>query len=417
MAAMQTKDENRLGYLAVAVAAASFGLATATMSCSSDSDSGGSGGDDSPFGNANDRPGAGADGGPGSGNPGSGGPGGPLTPENACGIGNDRAMLAPVNMLVMFDRSGSMEDDDKWPNATAALTAFLEHESAADMRVALRFFPHDEPAEGCSEDECDAVACSQPLVEIAPLTAAPAPMDAHEEALVSAIEDSAPGGEGQGTPIYAALDGALRWATDYKDAHPQDNTVVVFVTDGEPNGCDEDFDNISELAADALAGSGVLTYAIGLLGSSEDQMDQLAEAGGTGQGIFIDESATAERELLDTLNTIRGENLACDFAFPEPRRASEPIDPNHVSVNFLYPNGDPAVQLPEVAGADACGDASGWYYDRPQEPSRIFLCPSACDTARATENAGLQILIGCQTGGGEPLDCAATPDDPACQVE
>ena len=98
----------------------------------------------------------------------------------ACAIGNDRAMLAPVNMLIMFDRSGSMEDDDKWPNATAALSAFLKHESAADMRVALRFFPHDEPAEGCSDEGCDAVACSRPLVEIAPQALRHAPQFARD---------------------------------------------------------------------------------------------------------------------------------------------------------------------------------------------------------------------------------------------
>jgi hypothetical protein len=400
----------------IVAAGAWIGIAALATSCSSDKESDSGSGDDNPSGNGGSEDG----GGPGSGNPGSassGDPMGPLTPENACGIGNDRAMLAPVNMLIMFDRSGSMEDDDKWPNATAALTAFLEHEAAAGMRVALRFFPHDDPAEGCNDDDCDAVACSQPLVEIAELTAESAPSDAHEDALISAIEDSAPGGEGQGTPMYAALDGALRWTTDYKASHPQDNTVVVFVTDGKPNGCEEDFDQISALAEDALTDSSVPTYAIGLLGSSEQQMDQLAQAGGTRQGIFIDDSRTAEAELLQALNAIRGENLACDFPFPEPRNPREPIDPNHVSVNFLYPDGDPAVRLPQVADQGACGDASGWYYDEPQSPARIFLCPSACDSARAMENAGLQILIGCRPGGGEPLDCAENPDVPACMVE
>jgi hypothetical protein len=150
-----------------------------------------------------------------------------LDPTAACGIGMVSAQLAPVNMFVMFDRSGSMEEEDKWSNATAALAAFFQNPGAAGLRVALRFFPHDEPAAGCTDDGCDANACSQPLVDLAALAAAPAPSDVHEGRLVAAIGASAPGngggggnrnsngGGGGGTPIYAALEGALSWSMNY----------------------------------------------------------------------------------------------------------------------------------------------------------------------------------------------------------
>jgi len=367
---------------------------------------------------------SGADAGPGglgtaasSGAGSSGGKGGLLVADEACGIGNAWAQLSPLNMFVMFDRSGSMEKDNKWSNATAALTSFFENPAAAELRVALRFFPHQEPTPGCTKDACDAVACSQPLVDLGPLTAASAPTDVQEGALVTAIKGSAPGGEGDGTPIFAALDGALRWASAFKSAHIDEKTVVVFVTDGKPNGCDEDFDHISALAADALASPGVTTYAIGLAGSSEAQMDQLAGAGGSMQGIFIDQSATAERELLSALDRIRGANLSCDFSFPEPISADRPIDPDVISVSFINGPGTAPVMLDRVTQQSGCGASNAWYYDVPQKPTRIFLCPTACDAVRAEQNAGLQILLGCATGTGRPLYCRDHPDDPSCSVQ
>ena len=116
--------------------------------------------------------------------------------------------------------------------------------------------------------------------------------------------------------FHAALDGALRWAATHQAANPAETTVLIFVTDGEPRGCNENFDDIAALAGNALSRTGVATYAIGLEGSSEAQMDQLAAAGGTGSGIFIGNSANAEAELLAALDTIRGETLSCNFAIP-----------------------------------------------------------------------------------------------------
>jgi hypothetical protein len=287
-----------------------------------------------------------------------------------------------------------MDDDDKWPNATAALQAFFESPDAAGLRVALRFFPHDDPASGCNDDDCDADACSEVLVPIGGLTADAAPGDAQEAALVEAIGNSEPGGGGGGsggTPMYAALDGALRWATAHQTANADETTVLIFVTDGEPNGCDENFDNISALAADALAGAGVATYAIGLEGSSEAQMDQLAAAGGTTSGIFIGNSANAEQELLAALNAIRGQTLSCDFPLPA---ASGDMAVDPAKVNVTVTTGGTPATLRQVDGDGGCGTTRAWHYDAPNDPSRIVLCPAACDFVRADPDTAIEILLG-----------------------
>ena len=84
-----------------------------------------------------------------------------------------------------------------------------------------------------------------------------------------------------GTPISAALAGALQWASAQHKKTPDENTVVVLVTDGQPNGCQEDIGTIAGLAAAALAADGTRTYAIGLTGSEKATMDQIAMSGGT----------------------------------------------------------------------------------------------------------------------------------------
>jgi hypothetical protein len=347
-----------------------------------------------------------------------------LTPDAACGTGSADASLSPVNMIVMFDRSTSMNeiaDQDtmatRWNLASAALSAFFADPGAADLGVALRFFPHDSPAVGCSRQGCDmddeaglenypnaTAACQQVLVDMGTLLADPAPTDLHEANLVSAVQTSVPmmmGGGGmamtQGTPIYVALGGALNWAMAYQALHTDQKTVVIFVTDGEANGCNENPQDIAQLAADALATSGVTTYAIGLTGASEDDMNLLAEAGGTMMSYFIDDGATASADLLAALNAIRGMALSCDFPMPTATDSGMLIDKEQVNVTYTASTTGVETTLSKVLSAADCGTAVSWYYDNNDAPTRIFLCPAACDVVKADADAKLDILVGCQT--------------------
>lgn len=327
----------------------------------------------------------------------------PLTTASSCAQGKAPVRLEPVNMFVMVDRSGSMNDDDKWLDATAALLFFFRDPKAAGMRVALRFFPHDVPITGCDATACDSQACAEPLVPLGELTADYGEADTQERALVLGIAHSNPDTStvDEGTPIYAALDGALRWATSYKAAHPSEKTVVVFATDGEPKGCNEDFNAITGLAATALQASGVTTYAIGLQGSNATQIAQLAQAGGTKQSILVDPGPNAEQELVNALNGIRGETVSCDFAMPAASDATMTVDPTRVNVTF-QPSSGAAGTLSQVVDATGCGTRKSWYYDAPGAPTRIELCPAACDLVRGDARGSLEVLLGCVTacGGG-----------------
>jgi Mg-chelatase subunit ChlD len=325
--------------------------------------------------------------------------GGSFDPDAACAVGSASATLSPVNMLVTFDKSGSMSMNNKWTDATTAFIAFFRDPGTAGLRVAFRFFPDNLPAAGCDDQGCSIDACSQPLVPIAPLAADPAPQDAQEGALVTALMTAMPGGRGGGggggTPLFAALGGAEKWAVAYQIAHPDEKTVVILMTDGEPNGCDENIANIAAEAAAALQSNNILTYAIGLEGSNQMQMDQIAQAGGTMNAYFIGAGSMAQSQLLMALTAIRGRSLSCDFPVPAPK-PGEKLDPTRVNVTFT-PGGGAGMTLGQVPGAASCATSDAWYYDDPANPSRIFLCPSACDMVRADTTAKLEILLGCKT--------------------
>jgi hypothetical protein len=323
-----------------------------------------------------------------------------VTPDAACATGTASASLSGVNIMVMFDRSTSMDQaanqggETRWALTSAALTGFFQSAEAAGLKLALRFFPHDMPAPGCNEDGCDAAACATPLVGLGTLTAEPAPTDQHEATLVSATMMSAPVGQSQGTPIYAALDGALQWAHAQRQMTPNENSVVVLVTDGQANGCETDIDAIAGLASSALAADGTRTYAIGLTGSEDADMDAIAMAGGTTQGIFVTDGANTQQELLNALAAIRGQVLDCDIPLPVPDGGLS-VDPTKVNVTVTL-NGAQST-LPQVSDAAACTGVPAWHYDNAQNPTRIILCPSTCDSVTIDVSAALEILLGCET--------------------
>lgn len=379
--------------------------------------------------------------------------------DAACGTGMASAALKEVNMFIMFDRSWSMTEcgdgggfgvmgdprcttgPSRWDLTSQALKQFVMDPAAADLRVALRFFPDDNPAVGCDGYQqqgfpgggfgfgaggmpgmggiagspgtagttgnpadgpnCDIDACSMPLVDIAPLTADAAPIDTQEQKLLDAIDMSAPPDTAlldpnPLTPTSAALGGAAKWAANYQTAHPNEKTVIVLITDGEPQGCDTNIRNIAAIAADAYMTNGVATYVIGLSGSNEQTLDQIASAGGTERAYTVSDGDTATTDLLQALLAIRGMAISCELDVPKADSSGMAIDPKLINVNYTTGDSDMPTEFGLVPGAADCGTSLGWYYDDPSNPSKILLCPSACDTVTKDTNAKIQILAGCK---------------------
>ena len=333
--------------------------------------------------------------------------GGVVEPDAACAQSSSAASLGQLTMLVMMDDSGSMAENNKWTQVARAMKAFFADPATAGLRVGLRLFPSNTPTMGCWDTVCNMdqataiTACSTPLVDIAALTAAPAPADAQEAKLLAAIPAMPQQGRRSGgTPTYAALQGAENIAKTYAAAHPAEKVVVVFVTDGEPNGCDEKIPDIAKIASDTLAANKIETYAIGILGSNKATMDTIAMAGGTTAGILIGgtDGATTEADLLKAFGNIKSANVSCDFAVPPPP-ANLMLNINNVNVNYT-PGAGKAATLPRVKDAASCGTTGGWYYDDNTTPTQIHLCMNTCTTVQADTGAALQVLYSCVESQG-----------------
>jgi len=319
----------------------------------------------------------------GRGGGGQGGSGEIITDFEPCAETSQEATLVPVNMYIMVDKSGSMADMGKWDSTAAAFTAFFEDASSANLKVALRFWPEG----ACDDMACDVDACATPAVPLDSLSNA-----AHRQDLIDAFGATMPQGP---TPMSAALEGAVQWARDRQMAvGDSEQVVIILVTDGEPNGCNEDIGFISGVAGDAFTTDGIPTFAVGIEGSLEADMNAIAMAGGTDSGFFIGAS-NAEADLLAALQEIAGKSVDCSFPVPDSTEPGKDIDPRLVRVEYTPSGAGSPDLIDNTDGASDC-DAGGWYYDDPVDPTTITLCPDTCTDVQGDEMAQLAIALGCE---------------------
>jgi hypothetical protein len=311
----------------------------------------------------------------------------------SCSGSSSVATFKPVNMFIMFDKSGSMSTalsggGTRWSASTNALTSFFKDTRSAGLGVALRFFPDDRPTAGCNDWSCSATACSSPLVPLGDLTATSAPGDTQEAALVAAVAGTSAGGS---TPTYPALDGSLRWAIAAAAADTNETYVTVLVTDGEPTECNTSTTAIRQLASNAYDNFGIRTYTIGIAGSNVTELNALALAGGTGKAFVVDggNSQTMQDQLAAALLSIAGTSASCSFNLP----GAGTFDANNVSVTYKPGTGGATMTLNRVPNAATCG--AGWYYDDNDAPKVITLCPTTCTTVEADKGAVVESRLGC----------------------
>jgi von Willebrand factor type A domain len=305
--------------------------------------------------------------------------------EQACAETVAEPQVVPVSMFIAVDKSGSM-DGGKWNDTLAAFTAFFTDPAADELGVALRFWPQG----GCNENTCSVDSCAQPQIPLGSLAD-----PAHEQALVNLFQATDPNGN---TPMSAALGGATQWAMDQQtNAEAASRVVVILVTDGEPNGCQENTSAIAQIAGDAYTSADVLTFAVGLQGSNESDMDAIAAAGGTNSGFFIG-SGNAQNDLIAALKEIQQTAVACTFAMPESSSPNEVVDPNKVNVTYTPTGSTDAVTIGQVGSEAECtGQDGGWYYDDPNDPALIQLCDSTCAAVQQDDGATLEVVLGCAT--------------------
>jgi hypothetical protein len=341
-----------------------------------------------------DASGFGAGGGPGSGEPGGStstppSPSGPVpsfgnAPDGggggdatmACATTSAKAQEVPVYLAFIFDKSGSMADNQKWTTCKAGLESFFSDPKSAGLYASIQFFP--------LAAECSTATYAAPAV---PMTALPS------ASFATTIETFSPGG---GTPTLPAMEGAIQYAQTQLTMHAGAKVAVVLATDGEPNDCNSTVADVS--AAAAAVASKIPTYVIGV-GSATGNLDAIALAGGTQKAfvVAVGNPAQTATDFQAALAAIRGSQLACEYQLPQPP-AGQTLDINNVNVEYT-----PSSGAPEVFTYDAsCSGSSGpgWHYDDPNHPAKIEICPSTCTTIQADAKGSIDILLGCATKGG-----------------
>ena len=340
-----------------------------------------------------------------------------ISPDAACASDTVKAQQQPLDMYIMLDQSGSMNDSNKWTSVTTALKSFLTQPTAAGLGVGIQYFGLPPGSAGCpttcanSNDcngngtclpfinkcsgclggggasSCNGADYAVPEIEIAPLPGS-------AQALTASINAHSPS---TGTPTSAALQGAVDHAKTWATAHAGHVTIAVFATDGDPSECDTNLTNIDAIASTAAAGNPkILTFVIGV-GSSLANLNGIAAAGGTGQAFLVDTNGNTTQQFLDALNKIRGTALGCQYQIPAAKNGGT-LDYGTVNVRYTPGGGGPSVTIPKVADVGHCpatGDA--WYYDNNTKPTQILLCGTSCKTVTADTKGDISIVVGCST--------------------
>jgi hypothetical protein len=327
---------------------------------------------------------------------------------HACtGTAYEQETTSSLDTYFVFDRTGSMGKDCSYtPNstppvkskacyATYAMSDYLINvASSVDQRLAFQFM--SQP------NDCDGTPYETPLVG---LTHLPIPAD-HQ--LIQAISNETFKG-GLGTHIEGALRGIAAYTTAAKTAGRE--MIGVLMTDGDPEGCEQNIDKLAKLVSDHLSQDGIRTFIIGMQGATDANLEKLAVAGGADAHTTDCGSVSAPCHywnvgegdpdvISEALSAIVAQSapIPCEFkvsGFTPPD--GQTLDFGKVNVTLTDKAGTPTT-IGQAAGEASCPtDAPAWYYDKPTAPTAIELCKNACDLVTdSASGSKVDVVVGCQ---------------------
>jgi len=377
---------------------------------------------------------------------------GQLDEESACVGQSFPGKLAPLDVYILLDATGSMQGSNNspvvWPSVVAALKDIISDPLSSGIGVGLTYLPNQPPPTTVIPGSCKpggdcgalglcefigiAFACTSactknedcglygpcmpwmtpktpnarvcngalvPKVSCDPLDYGQpvvpiAPLPGNKDALVQAINDKDP--DGDATPTQPSLEGTLIYAKQYAKDNPTHLVHVLFATDGEPNNCTfNTIDGAAVAAATAFSNPpSVPTFVLGI-GDLKD-LNAIAKAGGTGDA-YLANGSTVASQLVTVFNQIRASG-ACQFQIPEPE-SGQTLDFDRVNVYYTPLASSEKVPVKYVNDAASCDPKEGgWYYDDPSKtnPTKILLCPATCEGVKLSEE-GVEVLLGCKT--------------------
>lgn len=292
-------------------------------------------------------------------------PGGPGASDMACGGEVYEATAIAPNVLIVLDRSGSMEDElgkqgSKWEIAQEALgTVVTTHDG--NVRFGLALYPGLDP-------DCDkGMGCAPGaiFVDVGPATG---------KSIIEVLSDAKTCD--LGTPTAEELE-VLQ---DYPGLEALDRpNFVLLVTDGQST-CADPVEMVAALRAQVPP---IDTFVVGFGGDVDpDELNHMAEAGGTAlMGDPKYYQADDAQALVDAFDEIAGSVLSCSYVLE-----LVPPDPDEL---YVYING---MKIPR----DPL-HMDGWDYD--PNTNQVNLYGSACEFLQSGDAMDLQIVFGCPETG------------------
>lgn len=315
-----------------------------------------------------------------------------------CARSDYRGGSGNVTVLVLLDRSLSMQDDGKWSAATAAISTFVEDPETAGVAIGLQYLP-------VGTDDCNPQDYARPAVTVKLLPG-------NAAAIEASLARTQPDGD---TPMLPALQGVMEYARSLLIGDPTRQVAISLITDGQPDTCSS---SIQDVAAVAAAGTSadppVLTFVTAL----EDdlfaqQLDTVAAAGGSGTAIRVSTPATAAQQLVDSLAALRDTARDCRFAVP-PVQASEPPTAQDVTVAVRTNAASPQQPATYVASSGSCPTTDAFFVDDPSKPAWVTLCPALCSRVHADPGTHIDVSVGCGPGAPDGGEDAGEVDAGPC---
>lgn len=310
-------------------------------------------------------------------------------PGDSCDNSHKPETLPP-DLFILLDQSISMDEPlpppgtgTWWQAAQTAIETFVNSQDASRKRVGVGL--HYFPLGGVEPTSCIA-NYSTPEVAIADLPG-------NAPALVTSVRAHGPGNF---TPTRPALAGAIAHMKQWAPSRPGRAPAVVLVTDGFPSECPpRDIADVAAVAEEGFETAKVRTFVVGFkLGPGKENLNYIAKAGGTDKAFFIDQGDVGA-QFVAAMLSITDAPLECSFNFPTPTKG-EQLDLKKVFVQFT-PTLSPSVPEPlpflHQPGDCVYNNDKGFFYDNPQTPKKIVLCPGSCEKlAQGT----LEIKLGCR---------------------
>ena len=291
--------------------------------------------------------------------------------EDVCGVQDFDRQPKPAEVLLVLDRSGSMENEldsgeTRWEAIVPTLVRALEA-TTPGIWWGLKSYPELDETESCAAESI------VPTIHV-PIA------EGSAGTVVTMVQATTPLGDG--TPTGDAIRFGLEHLRER--AMLTDNPkFMLLATDGEPN-CPEDDDALDYTIAaldDALA-EGFPTFVVGVDTTDDDTIENLnamAVAGGrprAGDPRFYLASTQVEIEMA--LTEITGEVASCIFDLDPP-----PPVPDNIAVDFsgMRAERDPSLQ-------------NGWEYTK-DDHSQLQVYGAWCERIQAGARSAVNIKYGC----------------------